>query len=164
MSCTTCGSPDARPGQFCTHCGSRQPDAMPRYTQLPYIPRVPQHLERLAILWAVFAVYRVLASIAGMFFLHTFFSGYGPWGWRPHHMPFHGLMHFSITAMLVIGAGNALVAYGLMQRQSWARPLALVFSIFALFHFPLGTALGIYTLWVLAPAASGAEYEAIAEG
>jgi hypothetical protein len=33
----------------------------------------------------------------------------------------------------------------------------------ALLKFPFGTALGIYTLWVLAPSTSGMEYDAIAD-
>jgi hypothetical protein len=41
--------------------------------------------------------------------------------------------------------------------------LAIVVAILTLLKFPFGTALGIYTLWVLAPSMSGAEYEAIAE-
>ena len=36
-------------------------------------------------------------------------------------------------------------------------------SILSMIHFPIGTALGIFTLWVLAPAASALEYEAIAD-
>jgi hypothetical protein len=41
--------------------------------------------------------------------------------------------------------------------------VAIIAAIFALIKFPLGTALGIYTLWVLAPGASGLEYDAIAD-
>jgi hypothetical protein len=41
--------------------------------------------------------------------------------------------------------------------------LGIVVAILSLLKFPIGTALGIYTLWVLAPAESGAEYDAIAD-
>src|SRR5439155_1439776 len=51
------------------------------------------------------------------------------------------------------------VAWGLFERQSWARILGLVLGILALLRFPLGTALGIYTLWVLAPEPSAREYD-----
>ena len=37
--------------------------------------------------------------------------------------------------------------------------LAIVLGFFVLFHFVLGTALGIYTLWVLLPAQSQIEYQ-----
>jgi hypothetical protein len=37
--------------------------------------------------------------------------------------------------------------------------LAIVFGIIALLKIPFGTALGIYTLWVLAPSAGGLEWQ-----
>jgi len=37
-----------------------------------------------------------------------------------------------------------------------------VLAFFALLNIPLGTALGIYTLWVLLPLESGQEYEQLA--
>jgi hypothetical protein len=49
------------------------------------------------------------------------------------------------------------------MRKPWGRILAIVIAILALIHIPFGTAMGIYTLWVLAPSASGAEYDAIAD-
>lgn len=46
-----------------------------------------------------------------------------------------------------------------MQREPWARVLALVLGFISLFNIPLGTVVGIYTLWVLLPAQSQGEYE-----
>jgi hypothetical protein len=37
----------------------------------------------------------------------------------------------------------------LLQRQSWARILLIVVGALNLLNVPLGTALGIYTIWVL---------------
>jgi hypothetical protein len=51
-----------------------------------------------------------------------------------------------------------------MQREPWARVLALVLGFIALFNIPFGTAIGVYTLWVLLPAQSQQEYEALAAG
>lgn len=42
-----------------------------------------------------------------------------------------------------------VVGVGILKRQEWARLLSLVLSILALFHFPLGTALGVFSLYVL---------------
>jgi hypothetical protein len=42
--------------------------------------------------------------------------------------------------------------------------MAIVMSILSMISvFPFGAGLGIFTLWVLAPAASAMEYEAIAD-
>jgi hypothetical protein len=60
---------------------------------------------------------------------------------------------FLIFAVLGVGAG-----WGLLQREGWARPAAIALGILNLFDPPFGTALGIYTLWVLLPAESEREY------
>ncbi|MFY9559434.1 MAG: hypothetical protein WAQ52_04300 [Terriglobales bacterium] len=49
-----------------------------------------------------------------------------------------------------------------MRHQPWARISAIVLGILALFHPPLGTALGIYTLWVLFSNNAGPEYDRLA--
>ncbi len=50
------------------------------------------------------------------------------------------------------------------QREPWARVVVLVLAFVSLFtNIPFGTALGIYTMWVLLPAESEQEYEAMAE-
>ena len=69
-----------------------------------------------------------------------------------------------IAVATIFTAALALIAgYGLLNRAPWGRTVAIIAAIFALIKFPLGTALGIYTLWVLAPGASGLEYDAIAD-
>ena len=62
-------------------------------------------------------------------------------------------------AILVKAALGFLAGWGLLQREPWARILTIVLSFLALFNLPLGTALGIYSLWVLLPAQSEREYE-----
>ena len=42
-----------------------------------------------------------------------------------------------------------LAGKGLRLRKAWARNLALMLAAFNLLLLPLGTALGLYTLWVL---------------
>jgi len=37
---------------------------------------------------------------------------------------------------------------GLLNNKSWALTLLLVLGCFKLFSFPIGTAIGIYTIWV----------------
>lgn len=38
---------------------------------------------------------------------------------------------------------------GLLKRRSWARILVLIIAVLDLFQIPFGTAIGIYTIWVL---------------
>ncbi|UXE66690.1 MAG: hypothetical protein KA713_19990 [Chryseotalea sp. WA131a] len=49
---------------------------------------------------------------------------------------------FSIPS--IIGGG------ALLQGKSWALTLVLILGCFKLFSFPIGTAIGIYTIWVYA--------------
>ncbi len=41
------------------------------------------------------------------------------------------------------------VGRGLLRFQSWARDAGVILSIISLLHFPFGTIVGIYNLWVL---------------
>jgi len=49
-----------------------------------------------------------------------------------------------------------------MQHRPWARVTALILGVLALFHPPFGTALGIYTLWVLFGDDQGVQYRSMA--
>jgi ABC-type spermidine/putrescine transport system permease subunit II len=67
----------------------------------------------------------------------------------------------AITSLAISTVLGGLAGYGLNARQPWARTVAIIAAIWALIHPVPGTALGIYTLWVLAPAASGREYDVL---
>jgi hypothetical protein len=61
--------------------------------------------------------------------------------------------------LMASGVLGILAGWGLIDRQPWARALAIVLGFFVLLNFGIGTVLGIYTLWVLLPAESGQEYQ-----
>jgi hypothetical protein len=50
---------------------------------------------------------------------------------------------------LVIAAPTIIGGWGLMKFKPWSRVLMIILSVLHLFHIPLGTALGVYGLWVL---------------
>ncbi|HLN75288.1 MAG: hypothetical protein ACM3O8_02855 [Methylococcaceae bacterium] len=55
-----------------------------------------------------------------------------------------------IAAFLIFVSIPGLIAgFGLYRRKEWARILTLVISVIALFNFPFGTAIGIYSIWAL---------------
>jgi hypothetical protein len=170
MYCSGCGQPVA-PGQpVCANCGrplvqpSLQPEVPPIAAFIPY-DRVRRHVQTVAILWLTLSLLGVLAWFIAMPFLGMFFGRGGP-GFGPHHLPFPLSLHWMLplATLLIYGrAALGLVAgIGLLRRERWARNLALVVAILALFKPIFGTALGIYTLWVLLPARSAQEYDAIA--
>lgn len=52
-------------------------------------------------------------------------------------------------SLVLVGLGGITGAIGLLLRAKWAYPLVLGVGVVVLIDFPLGTALGLYTLWVL---------------
>jgi hypothetical protein len=66
----------------------------------------------------------------------------------------------AVVLLSLAGAG-IIIGWGLLAKQPWARMTAIVFGALNLVEMPFGTALGIYTLWVLLPAESEQQYERI---
>ncbi len=133
------------------------------------VPRVQRHLQTLGTLWCVYGIFRILSGLAGMFFLRAFVgrhSGWwgGPWGnYGMHGMPWMGLLPVIATFTVLAAALAMFAGWSLLNRKPWGRALGIIVGILALLKFPVGTALGIYTLWVLGPGASGMEYDSIAD-
>jgi len=51
--------------------------------------------------------------------------------------------------LLIISVPDIIGGIGLLRRKSWARILVLILSVLKLINFPLGTAVGVYSIWVL---------------
>ena len=51
--------------------------------------------------------------------------------------------------MIVTSLPSIIIGYGLYKMEPWGRIAGIVISVLNLFWFPVGTALGIYGLWVL---------------
>ena len=51
--------------------------------------------------------------------------------------------------LLITSVPDIIGGIGLVKRQSWARILVLILSDLKLINFPLGTIVGIYSIWVL---------------
>lgn len=169
MTCSRCGNAVAQEARFCPKCGAQtvfQGQQGTPYAYTPPLPydRVRRNLQTLGTLWIVYAVLRALVGLFGVLFLHGLMGSHFHhndfnFGWSPFgRMGMDSLLPIAFFSVIVSVCCTVLTGYALMTRQPWGRILAIVFSIFALFHFPLGTALGIYTLWVLAPRLSGDEY------
>jgi hypothetical protein len=54
-----------------------------------------------------------------------------------------------VCATIVVSLPGIIGGIGLLKHQSWARVLVLILGIINLFNFPIGSALGIYTIWAL---------------
>ncbi len=150
MYCNHCGGGLQGDSRFCAACGKPVAGAPPA----PVARRAVQHLRLLAIFWIVFSALRLLGGSAriasarwigriGDDWLNGWMAGWPIREILPPMLAFSGA--WTILAALAGFAAGA----GLLERQSWARVLAIVLAFMALFSPPVGTALGIYTLWVL---------------
>ena len=50
---------------------------------------------------------------------------------------------------LLLSIPELIGGIGLLKRRGWARILVLIIGILDLINIPIGTAIGIYTIWVL---------------
>lgn len=159
MFCNRCGAQLQPDFIVCPKCGA--PVSGNAATAPIQRGRLDRHLRRLGILWIVVGMLWIIPSLVLMGVSHS------PHLWMGEEMFTHAFMPpmlFSLgSVFLVIAAGGILVGWGLMRHERWARITAIVLGILAIFHPPFGTALGIYTLWVLLPADAAAEYEQLSQ-
>ena len=155
MFCDRCGAQLA-PGQnFCPNCGK----SMSAVPLMPQKSRLAGHMRLLAILWLALSAFRLLP---GLFLVVVFGHAMD---FLPPDVPgfVHPLLRSAGIGLLITAGIGIVLAWGLLARQPWARMLAIVFGCFTLIDIPFGTALGIYTLWVLLPAKSEEEYQKMAK-
>jgi len=161
MFCSGCGQVLAQGQSFCPQCG-RPAAPAPPISQFPPVPPVPGlefqladyagKVKALAIVWFVYAGLSLLMGLAGLAFVKEFFSGgFGPWmqGPQPPTWILPMVMHFAWIFVVIRAGLAALTGWGLLQRTEWGRILAIIVAFLSLLRFPLGTALGIWTLLML---------------
>lgn len=65
-------------------------------------------------------------------------------------MPILGITGTALSALLLILSLPGLITgWGLLKLRPWARIVGIVLAVISLLNFPIGTAIGIYGLWVL---------------
>jgi hypothetical protein len=158
MFCDKCGAPAQPDQRFCGRCGKEFAGGAVGF---PRRSRVAEHIRLLGILWLALSAVNAVAGLVLFGLANTVFAHLHELG-APSDVP-TGFLHslFATIGILVLAkaAAGFLAGWGLLQRAPWARMLTIILAFFALFHIPFGTALGIYTLWVLLPASADAEYE-----
>jgi hypothetical protein len=53
------------------------------------------------------------------------------------------------TFLFLISIPGVIAGIGLLKRKEWGRILTLVLSVIGLMNVPIGTAVGIYSIWTL---------------
>ena len=105
-----------------------------------------QHVTVVAALHIGFGILKLfLAAIALVAIV-----GGGLISGDPEAMAITGIVGPAVSLFLVITALPGIFGgIGLLKGKSWARILVLILAIFDLLDFPIGTAISVYTIWVL---------------
>jgi len=56
----------------------------------------------------------------------------------------------AVGVIILFSIPSIIGGIGLLNHKKWALTLLLILGCFKLFSFPIGTAIGIYTIWVYA--------------
>ena len=122
---------------------------------MPRQGRIAGHVRLLGILWLALSALRLIPGFVLM--------ALGGAGLFPPEVPMfvRGVLPTIGMVFLICAAIGIAAGCGLLARQPWARMLAIIFGAFSLIDIPFGTAIGVYTLWVLLPAESEQEYRSM---
>ena len=147
MFCDRCGTRLADSASFCPSCG-KSARVIPL---MPAQSRIGGHIRLLGIFWLALSAFRLLP---GLFLVSM--VRHGGITFLPPEVPFfvHTILRVAGVGLLLGGVVGIIAGWGLLERQPWARMLSIVLGCFNLIDMPFGTALGVYTLWVLLPAKS----------
>lgn len=151
MFCQNCGT-EVHPGQkICRGCSRPLID----YAVVVQTSRMQRHLQLLGIFWIAYSAITILGGVVLVIIANALFGPAGHLGAPAFLQP----LLTAVGVFLIVKSALGIAAgWGLLQRESWARILSLVLGFMALIHIPLGTALGIYTMWVLLAPGADDEY------
>lgn len=182
MYCSGCG--EALAGRaICPRCGrihqvaglgARAYPSMATPVAMP-LAILERRINSLAVVWLVYAGFVALFGLMALAFAHAFMAGhmgphmdswyrdygFGHHPWNRPAMPFFFWKFASVGLFLKVGLALA-GGMGLLRKARWGRPVVIAAACFALFSFPFGTALGIWTLVVLLNSYNAAGYMALA--
>ena len=156
MFCNACGSELQAGFNICPKCGRPIGDAVSYVTRT----RLQNHLPTLGMLWIVAGALFLIPALILLFIS-------GAVDFLIHQNAIARVLGPLVLTLiggsiLLVAVGGILVGWGLRNREPWARTTAIVLGILAIIHPPFGTALGIYTLWVLLSDDGGVEYRKLA--
>ncbi|MDT8299881.1 MAG: serine/threonine-protein kinase [Sedimentisphaerales bacterium] len=105
-----------------------------------------KHVTIVAMLNIVFGFIAIVIGIIAL----AAISGGGLISRDPTAMKVTGIVGPAVGFFFFLTSAPGVIAgIGLLKRRGWARILTIILAIFGLMNIPIGTAIGIYTLWVL---------------
>jgi hypothetical protein len=121
--------------------------------------RLEHHVDLLGILWIIYSAFSLLGGLAILIVAQFIFAREFNSNGAPEFL--HPLLLGLALFLLLKGVMGVAAGTGLRQRAEWARVLAIVLAFLDLLQVPLGTALGIYTIWTLLSPNAEKEYRSL---
>lgn len=59
------------------------------------------------------------------------------------------IANIALIFFIILSIPGIIAGLGLLKRKEWARILTLILSVLDLLNFPIGTAVGVYSIWAL---------------
>jgi hypothetical protein len=109
-------------------------------------------MRALSTVWYIYGAFAMVTGVIGLSFANAFFShGFGHWIDRPFPPMWLGPAFLHMAWMgVIVRSGLAIFAgWGLMERASWGRIVAIIAAIANIVHPPFGTLIAIWTLIML---------------
>jgi hypothetical protein len=105
-----------------------------------------KHILVVAVLNLVFGTIGILGGIIALIAI----SGGGVISGDPTAMKITGIVGLAVGFFFFLTSVPGVIGgIGLLKRRGWARILLMIIAVLGLMNIPIGTAVGIYTLWVL---------------
>ena len=126
----------------CSQCGTK----LSADVDIMQTNQMEKHVTLLAIINIVFGAIGILI---GLFLLVVIICG-GLISGDPQAMTVTGIVGTTLCGFfLLFSVPEVIGGIGLLKRRGWAKILVLIIGILDLANIPIGTAIGIYTIWVL---------------
>ena len=105
--------------------------------------------QHITILGWLYVVLGALGLLAGVFVLLVLGGAGLISGDAQAAAVMSGIGLFVAVLVGVLSVPGIIAGWGLLKRKSWSRLLAIIIGALNILNFPIGTALGVYTIWAL---------------
>jgi len=110
------------------------------------------HKRILAILYLISGILSFLGMLMLNAFLSVIFSfamqEVNPDERQAAELALSIAQYVPVFVIIFFSVPTLIAAFGLLTRKSWATLFALIVGCLKLFSFPIGTAIGVYSIWI----------------
>lgn len=113
--------------------------------------RLDDHKKILGVLYVITGVLTIMAMLMLRAIFTTIYAFVFAEAEQEEQAAFQlamAIVGYVQVLVLFIAIPTLIAGIALLTRQSWGVLMALIMAVFKLFSFPIGTAIGIYAIWI----------------